>query len=102
MLEIGNLSGVIPIAVICWLIGLAVKRITPIDNKVIPVIVGVVGLILGVVGHYIGILNLDSMDIYTAAACGVLSGGMSTYVNEIFAQFIKNNNTKDMEGTVEG
>lgn len=87
MLEIGNLTGIVPIAVICWLIGLGIKQIPKIDNKVIPVIVGVAGLILGILGHYLRILGLDSMDIYTAAACGILSGGTSTYVNEIIKQF---------------
>ena len=91
MLEIGNIAGLIPIAIICWLVGYAVKNLTPVDNKVIPIVVGVLGLILGVVGHYIGILGLDGMDIYTAGATGVVSGGMSTYIHQMITQFTKKN-----------
>ena len=93
MLEIGDIVGLIPIAIICWLVGYAVKNLTPVDNKVIPIVVGVLGLILGVVGHFIGVLGLDGMDIYTAGATGVVSGGMSTYIHQMITQFINKNNT---------
>ena len=91
MLEIGNIAGLIPIAIICWLVGYGVKNLSPIDNKVIPVIVGVLGLILGVVGHFIGVLGLESMDIYTAGATGIVSGGMAVYVHQLFTQFANKN-----------
>ena len=87
MIEIGTLTGIIPIAVICWLVGYAVKNLTPIDNKVIPVVVGVLGLVLGIAGHYLGILDLDTMDLYTAGAVGILSGAGSVYVHQIYKQF---------------
>lgn len=89
MIEIGTLTGIIPIAVICWLVGYGVKNLTPIDNKAIPVVVGVLGLILGIVGHYLGILGLDAMDLYTAGAVGILSGACSVYVHQVYKQFTK-------------
>ena len=95
MIEIGTLTGIIPIAVICWLVGYAVKNLTPIDNKVIPVVVGVLGLILGVAGHYLGILDLDSMDLYTAGAVGILSGAGSVYIHQIYKQFTNKTSGED-------
>lgn len=90
VLQIGDLQGVLPVAVICWLIGYACRNAANVDNKIIPIIVGVVGGILGVTGHYLGILEFDKMDIYTACATGILSGATALYCNE----FVRNLNEK--------
>ena len=75
---------VLAIVVICYLIGMAVK-VSPLDDKYIPVIVGVCGGILGVIGMYV-IPDFPANDILNAIAVGITSGLASTGVNQIYKQ----------------
>jgi len=75
---------VLAIVVICYLIGMAVK-VSPLDDKYIPVIVGVCGGILGVIGLYV-IPDFPANDILNAIAVGITSGLASTGVNQIYKQ----------------
>lgn len=95
IIQIGTLQGVVPIAILCWLLGTAVKNTASIEDKHIPVIVGVFGLILGIAGHFINILGLGGMDIYTAGSVGILSSFMSVYVSQLQKQYSSNNSNKD-------
>lgn len=70
---LGTFPTIGAIAVICFVIGQALKT-TPIATKYIPVIVAVLGGILGVVGAITGVSELQDMDIFSAIATGVCSG----------------------------
>ena len=62
------------IAVICFLIGQAVKLIPNLPTKFVPVIVAVCGGILGAAGGYLGIAELAEVSILDAIATGICSG----------------------------
>ena len=75
------------ITVIVFLIAEAVK-VTPLDNKWIPVICGFCGGVLGVVALYI-MPEFPAHDILTAIAVGVVSGLGSVGVHQIYKQLTK-------------
>lgn len=79
---------VVSIVVICYLIGMAVK-VSPLNDKYIPVIVGVFGGILGVVGMY-AMPDFPANDILNAIAIGISSGLASTGANQIYKQVLSN------------
>ena len=72
------------IVVICYLIGEAVK-VSPVDNKYIPIIVGVAGGILGVVALEV-IPGLEVNNVLDAIASGIVSGLSATGINQIGKQ----------------
>ena len=73
------------VAVICYLIGMGIK-ISPIDDKWIPLLVGVCGGILGVVGLLTGMAEFGSEHIINAIAIGVVSGLGATGLDQTFKQ----------------
>lgn len=83
-----GILGVAAITVICYLIGEAVK-VSPLDDKFIPVIVGFVGAILGAVAFVIGMPDFPASDVITAIAVGVVSGFAATGVNQAYKQLAK-------------
>lgn len=80
-----GIVGIAAITVICYLVGEGVK-VSPIDNKYIPVIVGTVGGILGVVAYFIGMPDFPAVDIITAIAIGIVSGLAATGTNQVIKQ----------------
>ena len=72
------------IVVICYLIGEAVK-VSPIDNKYIPIIVGACGGILGAVAMYL-IPDIGVTNVLDAVAAGIVSGLSATGINQIGKQ----------------
>ena len=79
-----GIVGVAAISVICYLIGMGVK-VSPLDDKFIPIIVGVSGGILGVVGYFC-MDSYPATDIITAIAVGIVSGLAATGANQIYKQ----------------
>ena len=75
-----GIAAVPVIAVICFLVGEAVK-LAPINKNWIPVICGVVGGILGVVAMYY-MPEFPAHDILTAIAIGIVSGWAATGLYE--------------------
>ena len=73
------------IAVICYLIGMGIK-ISPIDDKWIPLLVGVCGGILGVVGLLTGMAEFGSEHVINAIAIGIVSGLGATGLDQTFKQ----------------
>ncbi len=73
------------ISVICYLIGMGVK-ISPINDKYIPLIVGVCGGILGVVGMFTGMAEFGTEHVINAVAIGVVSGLGATGVDQMVKQ----------------
>jgi hypothetical protein len=88
-MDITQVSTVVAIVVITYLIGLAVKAIPQIKDNYIPIIVGIAGGILGIIGMYV-IPDFPANDILNAIAVGIVSGLSSTGVNQIYKQ-VKNN-----------
>lgn len=87
-MDITQVSTVVAIVVITYLIGLAVKAIPQIKDNYIPIIVGIVGGILGIIGMYV-IPDFPANDILNAIAVGIVSGLSSTGVNQIYKQVKK-------------
>ena len=87
-MDFAQVSTVVSIVVITYLIGLAAKAIPSVNDNYIPIIVGVAGGILGVVGMYV-IADFPANDVLNAIAVGIVSGLASTGVNQIYKQ-VKN------------
>ena len=75
------------ITVIVFLIGEAVK-LTPLDEKWIPVICGASGGILGVIAKYV-MPEFPAQDILTAIAIGIVSGLAATGAHQVYKQLSK-------------
>ena len=87
-MDFTQVSTVIAIVVITYLIGLGAKAIPQIKDNYIPIIVGVAGGVLGVVGMYV-IPDFPAADVLNAIAVGIVSGLSSTGVNQIYKQVKK-------------
>lgn len=86
-MNILDVTQVVAIVVICYLIGLGIKA-SNIKDELIPVIVGVCGGILGVVGMF-AMPDFPADDILNAIAIGIVSGLASTGVNQAYKQLTK-------------
>lgn len=87
-MDITQMGTVLAIVVITYLIGLAAKVIPGVKDELIPVIVGVSGGILGVIGMYV-IPDFPAQDLLNAIAVGIVSGLVSTGVNQVYKQIGK-------------
>lgn len=87
-MDFAQVSTVVAIVVITYLIGLGAKAIPQIKDNYIPIIVGIAGGILGVVGMYV-IPDFPAADVLNAIAVGIVSGLSSTGVNQIYKQVKK-------------
>lgn len=84
-MDFTQVSTVVAIVVIAYLIGYGAKVVSHVKDEVIPVIVGVCGGILGVVGMYV-IPDFPANDILNAISIGIVSGLASTGVNQVWKQ----------------
>ena len=83
---------------VLYLLGMAVKKTSLISDRMIPVVTGVVGILLSVI-YVLATSDLSNgqniaMAIFTALTQGILCAGMSTYCNQIFKQFSKDEQEK--------
>lgn len=83
-----GIASVAAITVIAYLVGMAAKDVTIVEDKWIPVIVGVTGMILGVAGLYV-MPDFPAKDAINAAAIGIVSGLAATGINQIGKQLQK-------------
>lgn len=83
-----GIAGIAAITVIAYLVGMAAKDVTIVEDKWIPVIVGVTGMILGVAGLYV-MPDFPAKDVINAAAIGIVSGLAATGINQIGKQLQK-------------
>ena len=83
-MEYLGFASVAAITVICFLAAEAVK-LTPLDNKWLPVICGALGGILGVVGQRV-MPDFPADNILTAIAVGIVSGLAATGAHQIYKQ----------------
>lgn len=82
-MDLSSYATVLPIVIICYLIGYGCKVIKYIPNKYIPIIVGVVGGILAIPAVKI-MPDFPTTDVITAVSIGIMSGLTSTGVNQVF------------------
>ena len=83
-MEIMGMVGVAAISVIAYLIGEAVK-ISPLDNRYIPLVCGLAGAALGIVGMHT-MPDFPASDIISAAAVGIVSGLAATGADQMCKQ----------------
>lgn len=83
-MEMLGMATVIGITVICYLFGLGVK-LSPLDNKWIPLIVGIVGGVIGAFGMRL-IPDYPAGNIIDAVAVGIASGLAATGIDQIGKQ----------------
>lgn len=83
-----GIAGIAAITVIAYLVGMAAKDVTIVEDKWIPVIVGATGMILGVAGLYV-MPDFPAKDVINAAAIGIVSGLAATGINQIGKQLQK-------------
>ena len=83
-----GIVGVAAISVICYLIGQGVK-VSPLDDKFIPIVCGTSGAALGIVAFFINMPDFPATDIITAIAVGIVSGLAATGANQIYKQLTK-------------
>ena len=86
-MEYMGLAGVAAISVICWLAGEAVK-LSPLEDKWIPVICGAFGGLLGLLGMRV-MPEFPAGDMMSAAAVGIVSGLAATGADQIGKQMKK-------------
>ncbi len=80
-----GVASVTGITLICYLVGITVKR-TKLSNQWIPSIVGSVGGLLGLAGLYI-MADFPASEPIGAIAVGIASGLASTGIHQIKKQF---------------
>jgi len=86
-MEFMGMAAVTVISVICYLVGEAVK-LSPLDNKWIPLVCGIAGAALGVAGMYT-MADFPAGDMLSALAVGIVSGLAATGANELIYQVKK-------------
>ena len=82
-----GMAGVTAISVITWLIGEAVK-LSPLEDRWIPVICGFVGAVLGVAGRAV-MPDFPAEDLMSAIAVGIVSGLAATGADQVVKQMKK-------------
>ena len=83
-MEYMGMAGVATVSVIAWLVGETVK-LSPLDNRWIPVICGICGGALGIAGMYV-MPDFPAHDLMSAAAVGIVSGLAATGADQIGKQ----------------
>lgn len=81
---IPEIATVLGITVICYLVGLGVK-LSPLDNRFIPLIVGIAGGLLGALGLMI-IPDYPAGNWIDAVAVGIASGLAATGADQLGKQ----------------
>ena len=93
---IPEIATVLGITVICYLVGLGVK-ISPLDNKFIPLFVGVAGGALGALGMSI-MSGYPADNLIDAVAVGIASGLAATGMDQLAKQFAVSDSDTDYVG----
>jgi len=86
-MEYMGMAGVASISIIAWLAGEAVK-LSPLENKWIPLLCGLAGGVLGVLGLRL-MPEFPAQDLMSAAAVGIVSGLAATGADQIGRQLEK-------------
>ena len=84
-MDILGIAAIPVITVICFLVAEAVK-LTPLDEKWLPVLCGLFGAILGVVALFVAPDITPAKDVLTAIAIGIVSGLAATGAHQVYKQ----------------
>lgn len=80
----------IPVALVCYILGMGLKATTIVKDKFIPFILGAVSVVLCVIYVLATSAMATPQDwllaAFTAIVQGVLLAGVSTYVNQLIKQ----------------
>ncbi len=81
------------VAIACYFIGMALKNMSLIRDKLIPLVLGIVGVVLSCI-YVAATSELTTpqewaMALFTGLTQGVLMAGLSTYVNQMVKQLKK-------------
>lgn len=87
-MDLTNYITILPITIICLLIGMGLKQINKIPNKFIPVIVGFIGGLIAIPAMYI-MKDFPANDVITAISIGIMSGLSSTGIHQVYKQTTK-------------
>ena len=87
-MDLSNIATVLPIVVICYLVGLGLKASSYVADKVIPVILGIVGGIIAIPAMYI-MPDFPASDVITAISVGIASGLAAVGANQVYKQINK-------------
>lgn len=87
-MDLTNYITILPITIICLLIGMGLKQINKIPNKFIPVIVGFIGGLIAIPAMHI-MKDFPANDVITAISIGIMSGLSSTGVHQVYKQTTK-------------
>ena len=78
------------VAVVLYFIGIGLKNAQAVKDKYIPLIIGIIGIILCWVWvlatSELGSGQEIALAVFTAVVQGVLTAGLSTYVNQVIKQ----------------
>jgi hypothetical protein len=86
-MEYMGMAGVASISIMAWLMGEAVK-LSPLDNKWIPLLCGITGGVLGVLGMKL-MPEFPAADLMSATAVGITSGLAATGADQLGRQLEK-------------
>ena len=84
-MDLSSCATVLPIVVICYVIGYFCKTADFRKDKYIPVIVSVSGGLIAIPAMYI-MADFPANDLITAISVGIISGLASTGVNQVYKQ----------------
>lgn len=80
----------IVVAIVLYIIGVALKKAEMIKDNAIPFILGAIGVVLSAIwvlaNSPLGTAQEVLMAIFTSIVQGVLVAGLSTYVNQLIKQ----------------
>lgn len=78
------------VAVVLYFIGIGLKNAQAVKDKYIPLILGIIGIILCgawvLATSELGSGQEIALAVFTAVVQGVLTAGLSTYVNQVIKQ----------------
>lgn len=80
-----GVATVAAITAVVYIIGLGIK-VSPVDNKWIPVMCGAIGMILGELAVWLCVPDFPASDPLTAAAVGGVSGLAAVGIHQIGKQ----------------
>lgn len=88
-MEFTNVSTVVAIVIICYLLGIGLKATDKFPDKYIPVAVGVLGGLIGAFAMNV-MPNYPADNVIDAIAVGIASGLSATGINQLIKQVQKN------------
>lgn len=86
---------------VLYLLGMLIKKTELINDKMIPIIIGISGILLSII-WVLATSELNNAQniliaVFTGLTQGILCAGVSTFANQIYKQFKKDNDVDNNE-----